>query len=177
MDQTTNAIRAARKSLSDVVAPALDPADPLAREQLALAADLLSFLEERVLDLHAMCRRRGQLSLGLADALVAAGAPETATPTTATLTTATAALRGVLDDPAAGTREVDARTDELDAALRRVVRGAGARAGQVREVVLRSARDWTAADRAWHLPLGFETAADEVPALTTVLAAAGRTAG
>ena len=42
-DHTDNNLRAAIKSLTDVVTPAVDPGDPMAREQLALVVAFLEF--------------------------------------------------------------------------------------------------------------------------------------
>ena len=38
-DVTDNGLRAAVKALTDVVAPSIDPTDPLAKEQLRLVVD------------------------------------------------------------------------------------------------------------------------------------------
>ena len=43
-----NDFRAAAKSLLDVVAPAIDPANPLARQQLKLVVDWLDFYRSRL---------------------------------------------------------------------------------------------------------------------------------
>ena len=86
MDHTDAALRAVVKTLRDVVAPALDPADPLAHEQLRLAVDYLEFLRGRFEWLHgrerfdlthhldmarAMCRIGGPVSARVATALAA----------------------------------------------------------------------------------------------------------
>lgn len=44
MDHSENTLRAAIKSLRDTVAPAVDPLDPQAVEQLRLTIDFLEFL-------------------------------------------------------------------------------------------------------------------------------------
>src|SRR4051812_7816939 len=76
-DYTDNALLASIKALNEVVMPAVDPADPLAREQLRLVTGFLEFLRVRVAHLHE--RRRfefqHQLALGrrlMPDAAVSA---------------------------------------------------------------------------------------------------------
>ena len=46
-DYTDNSFRASIKALEDVVAPALDPSNPLAAEQLRLVSGFLRFFQER----------------------------------------------------------------------------------------------------------------------------------
>ncbi|NDK91451.1 hypothetical protein GYA93_17985 [Gordonia desulfuricans] len=48
IDHSENALRAVIKSLRDVVAPAVDPGDPMAQEQLALSLGTLEFLHSRL---------------------------------------------------------------------------------------------------------------------------------
>src|SRR3954452_4273924 len=52
-----NALGAAIRALEEVVAPAIDPADPLAAEQLVLVIDSLRFLRERLDHLHDRARQ------------------------------------------------------------------------------------------------------------------------
>ena len=47
-DVTDNGLRAAVKALTDVVAPSIDPSDPLAKEQLRLVVDYLQFVRSRL---------------------------------------------------------------------------------------------------------------------------------
>ena len=44
MDHTANTLRAISKALTDVIAPAVDPKDPLANEQLRLVIDYVGCL-------------------------------------------------------------------------------------------------------------------------------------
>lgn len=52
IDHTENTLRAAQKALTDVVGPALDPADPLAAEQLRLVVEYLDFVRNRLDDIN-----------------------------------------------------------------------------------------------------------------------------
>lgn len=56
MDHCENTLRAAIKSLRDTVAPAVDPDDSQATEQLRLTIDFLEFLRTRIYDVHARHR-------------------------------------------------------------------------------------------------------------------------
>ena len=70
MDHVDNALRASIKALEEVVAPAVDPADPQAGEQLRLVIHTLGFLRERVDHIHARARFDLRHNLGLASALL-----------------------------------------------------------------------------------------------------------
>ena len=69
-DHSDNGLRAVIKALTDVIAPALDPTDPLAREQLRLAVDYLEFIRLRLDSLYGRERFELRHSLTLGDALL-----------------------------------------------------------------------------------------------------------
>src|SRR3954468_14028882 len=64
-----NALGASIRALEEVVTPALDPADPLAAEQLALVIDNLKFLRERLDFQHDRARFDLRHHLKLAQAI------------------------------------------------------------------------------------------------------------
>ena len=59
-DHSTNSLQAVIKSLSDIVGPAVDPADPLGQQQLALSVAYLGFLHSRLP--HLSARDRNELA-------------------------------------------------------------------------------------------------------------------
>ena len=74
-DHEENAIRAAIKALSQVVAPAVDPSNPLAVEQLRLVVQFLDFhLERRRLQGRFDWKELG-LNVAFGEAVLAALAP------------------------------------------------------------------------------------------------------
>lgn len=175
-DVTETGLRAVVKALTTVVAPALDPSDPLAKEQLKLAVDYIEFVRARLEHLYDRDRFELTHSLALARAVLPLGA---ASPSTST----SALLDGALREGAAELARVGANpvalksaAAALGAAVRELVReAAGFDAAQRRAIeaaVLRASDARIAFERAWYLPLGFDPAPHEVGALAEVLAAA-----
>ena len=159
MDHADNTLGAAIKALEEVIAPAVDPADPLAAEQLALVVHSLKFLRDRLDHLHDRARFDARHHLALAHSVAddaAACAPEGAR-----------ALAQAVESATAVTGSTDARTPELRtaaadlaAALRTVVREAAEADDDLRRRIERriveGTRERIEADRAWHLPQGFD---------------------
>jgi len=149
MDHSDNALRAAIKALEEVVAPAVDPADPQAAEQLALVIDSLRFLRDRLDHLHDRARFDLSHHLALAHA-VADGE----------LDAEIASAAAVYERPGARTPELRASTARLAAALRTLVRDAAtadeATRRRIERRIVEGERARIEADRAWHLPQGFD---------------------
>jgi hypothetical protein len=160
MDHVDNALRASIKALEEVVAPAVDPADPQAGEQLRLVIHTLGFLRERVDHIHARARFDLRHNLGLATALLE-DAPALRDP----IATGTA-LAASTDAP---TAELRAGAAEVAAAIRTVVRDADEDVRRRIELrVVAAAQQRIELERSWHLPQGF----DPDPASVLPLAAA-----
>ncbi len=170
-DHSDNGLRASIQALSDVVAPALDPTDEVAAQQLRFVIAFLEFHRER-LGL-ALDRDRFELrhDLALAERVIghAQGAGLD-----------TDALRAALD----GARDVDARfgirpgeVRESRAALESALTGAvreaehsdDPAARELEREVVRGARAELEAQRAWFLPHGFEVDPDSLPPLPVAL--------
>src|SRR5215211_3836511 len=113
MDHSDNALRAAIKALEEVVAPAVDPADPLAAEQLTLVIDSLRFLRERLDQLHDRARFELRHHLALAHAV--------ADDATGALDEEVEAATAVYERAGARTPELRASAAGLAAALRTLV--------------------------------------------------------
>lgn len=171
MDSIENDLRGVVKALDDVVLPALDPADPLAGEQLRLAINYLDFLRTR-LDFAAL-RRRFELrdNLAMAVALRAVGG----TPVEAVGEALDAAvadgehmLATPMDDAQAA-REAAAR---LAAAIRIVVREASYADNEARDrieqTVIGNFGDRIMFERAWYLPVGGDRRTSDVPSLQEI---------
>lgn len=165
-DRAATSLRAARKSLTDVVAPAVDLSDPLATEQLSLVADYLEFLRSRV-D-HIYERERFELAHHLAMARfvhdAAAGFSDLVAPLSAAISDAEHAGGSVA--------EMRAATANLTAAIRLAIRGAAALPEHVRSAIERhiveASGERIMLDRAWFLPYGFEPRPDEVSPLESI---------
>ena len=173
MDHTANTLRAISKALTDVIAPALDPKDPLASEQLRLVSDYVNFMRQR-LD-HLGERRRFELhqQVQIASALVGMMGAATAA-TQKALQTSLSEGRVVLALPGATTAQLTKATAALAGAIRRLVREAARFSVDARRPIERCVVDASATqimfERAWYLPLGFEPAAGEVTSLAELLA-------
>ncbi len=164
-----NDFRAAAKALMDVVAPAIDPSNPLARQQLKLVADWLDFYRSRLP--HAMDRERLELSVQLEMARAVAEAAPAA---------AAVSLRAAIDDAAAvqerlgprppRVREVTARLeDEISALVRRSVDFDAAARQRVERIVVDDTRHLLDAQRSWFLPQSIEPEPDAILPLDVAL--------
>lgn len=172
MDSVENDLRGVVKALEDVVLPALDPADPLAGEQLRLAINYLDFLRTR-LDFMAL-RRRFELSdnLAMAVALQAVGG----TPVKTVGEALDAAIRdgerllATSMDDAQAARDASAK---LAAAIRIVVREAASADEETRDRIEKTTidrfGDRIMFERAWYLPVGGDRQTDNVPTLEEIL--------
>jgi hypothetical protein len=172
MDHSDTTLRAAIKALEEVVAPAVDPGDPLAGQQLRLVIDALRFLRDRVDHLHDRERFEVRHHLRLARAV----APEAAAASPAAahaLREAIEAGDAILDRSDARTPELRAASAALAAELRSLVRdaaGAGADArSRIERLIVDGTRERIDADRAWHLPQGFDPDPGGVRPLEAVL--------
>ena len=171
-DHTENTLRTLSKALTDVIAPAVTKADPLANEQLRLVVDYVEFVRSR-LD-HFYGRERFDLRhhLGLATALAQMKAPCSAS-TAAALNEAIAAGRAAYDTVGVPTPELRGAAARLAAAVSTLVREAGSMDKAVREKierqVLAATDERIVFERAWYLPFGFDPAPGEVPPLASVL--------
>ena len=169
-DHTTIALRAAAKSLEEVVAPAVDSAHPLAGEQLALISRVLSFVEQRLGHQYPHDRFELLRHLELAESLADHDLPEAVTDA---LADAIDEASAVAAEPCARTEDMQAATARLTAAISALIRAAGASdadtAREVNRTVLAASRELVAAQRAWFAPQGFETDPSALPSLDSVL--------
>ena len=164
-----NDFRAAAKALLDVVAPAIDPQNPLARQQLKLVADWLDFYRSRLP--YNMDRERLELAVQLETArAIAIAAPAHAT----------SALRAAIDEAAAvherlgprppQVRAVTARLeDTISDVVRRSVDFDPAARREVERGVVMNTRHLLDAQRAWFLPQSIEPEPDAILPLDVAL--------
>lgn len=173
MDHSDTGIRAVIKSLNDVVAPAIDPGDPLAAEQLKLVTHYLEFLRSRLDYLHDRERFDVGHHLGIGRRILAEGAPED-DGAVACLAAALDAAVVRLDDPATTTRMLKADAAELAARIAAVVDRAPAFAPDLRRrielCVVDAMPERVAFERAWYVPLGLDPRPDTAPGLDHVCA-------
>lgn len=163
------------KALTDVVLPAVDPANRLAQEQGQLIVGMLHLMAQRLPLQYRYDRHELQHFLALADQLSAqaAGLPEAREALTAL---ADAAARGRATLAAAGIEPVqlEAANLALRAATGAVVSSTATAADEVAvraigAAVLAHAEAMLLRERAWVAPQGWEGPGSGLPALETLI--------
>lgn len=172
MDHSTNTLTAAMKSLSDGVRPAVDPADPLATQQLSLVTDYLGFLRGRLPYLHT----RARVELRAAQDLAAQLRPHVPAVDAEAVQPLEDALAVAADvHELAPLTVVESATAQILAVVREIVRAAPGAGPEVRRSVERAVFEdserMSGFYRSWYLPLGFDPYPGEVRALDDVIAA------
>jgi hypothetical protein len=167
-DVTDNDLRAAIKSLSDVIAPSIDPADPLAKEQVRLIVEYLEFLRCRFEFLNDRYRFELHHLLDMVSALRKCDVPYPAAITSA-LVEAVRAGEDAFRRAGTPVQELKRASEELAALVRAIVRGASVWDTSVRKrvetVVLEMSRERIIFERSWFFPMGYEPLRAEVPEL------------
>lgn len=179
-DYTDNALRASIKALDQVILPALDPADPLAGEQLRLVSGFLKFLRARLQYWHP--RQVFELEHYLTMAReIAADARILSIEVSARLDAAieNAAAVGRQSDPPLAS--IVAATAALASSIGGAARIAGNAEKELRQRVerrvLEGSERWVRMQRAWFLPQGFELHPADLPQLGELLSSPGPRAG
>lgn len=172
-DHTHNALAAMSKALRDIVAPAVDPTDPIAGEQLQSATRYLDFLAQRLDFLHDRQRFELDHAVRLAHSLSAPAAGVSASLADELATTATRGSE-LLSQRGADVPAMRAVVDQLAATMRELVRQAASASpdvvAEIEQTVLDGTEERILFERAWYLPLGFDHSPAEVPAVTDLLA-------
>lgn len=172
IDHSENTLRAAIKCLRDTVAPAVDPRDPQAIEQLRLTVDFLEFLRSRIYDIHGRHRYELARQIEVA-AAVAADAGRVSARAVQEIDDGLVEARRVYASPDAQTADLRAASRRLLGAVRGVVRTAREASVEVQEriaaAVVTHADPLVEMASAWYLPFGFEPRPQDVPELGQLL--------
>lgn len=181
-----HALRAAVKALAEVVAPAVNPDDALAVDQLRLVISWLQFHDMRRRDeprlAWATLRQRLALASQVRPVLDGAASSGPAVQgLAAALDRACSAARAVLEvpgeqghDPAGAWAQAAEELDALVcAAIEALDTGPEAARLALARVVLDQAGDSLMLQRAWFAPLGFEARPQAVPPLEALLSHTG----
>lgn len=167
------ALQAAMKALAEVVAPAVDPQDPLAVDQLRLVVSWLQFDATRRHQERALARAELALRIALAEAVqphLQSGPAQRADALDAALRQAHDAHRRT-DARSAHWRNAAEHLDTLvSEAVSAATTGPAADRAALADVVLRHAYDSLLIRRAWFAPLGFEARPDAVPMFEALVA-------
>lgn len=172
-EHADHALQAAVKALTEVVAPAVDPQDPLAVDQLRLVVSWLQFDLTRRHQERQLVQAELALRIALAQAVLpglAATQPQRA----AALGQALREARDVHGRTGAESAAWRAAADGLDAlvsdAVLAAAQGPVAARKLLADQVLQHAHDSLMIRRAWFAPLGFEARPDSVPAVEALFA-------
>ncbi len=155
MDRVDTALRGISKSLRDAVLPAVDPADPLAQDQLGLVVRYVDFLRDRIDLLHGRERAELRYQAGIA-AILLELAPEASA--AGCLAVLAEAARQALADPEQATSDIRDCRDQLGTATTKALRELGrtGKARAIRHAVLARSRTRITRERLWFQPLGFD---------------------
>lgn len=152
------------KSLSDIVAPAVDTTDKVASEQLQLVIATLKMVRDHVPLERRMVRRLLGDEIALADRIAATGVADR------DLVDAVAVARDALGDPECDTVDLDHVRSVLTSRTVSVIAAAGARGvDSLAQAVIGGTKVPLDRLRAWCLPSGFEPDPAQVAALQSVL--------
>jgi len=149
------------KALSEVVAPAVDPANRLAVEQLHLSIATIGLVQRGLPLAHARARRELVNALDLADAVATAGGHVGSTDD----------ARAALEEARASEADLDVVRKRLLAAIEAGVTasvGTKAETPVARAVIAASKAQFDLA-RAWGAPAGFEVERGALPSLESLL--------
>ncbi len=161
MDQTDVGLKSVVKALIDTVAPAIDPSDHLAKEQLRLAASYVDFVRQRLLLVHSRERYDLRHYLALAKQFLDLALPESSG-AVATLRSAAAAAGPLADDPSTPTAQVRASAMDLAHAVAGIVQAAHSEwasaelARRIDRAVLDATEDKLEMELLWYQPIGFD---------------------
>lgn len=167
-----NALRAAIRSMNEVIVPSLDPADPLAREQSALILQLLDFLRVRVPYVQQRDRAEVAIYHNLAAQLMhelAALLPDQLERVRDIL----AEAERVVADPVPAPHDLSRLADNLRTVLSDLVRASAEAPEPLRQkvesTVVRGSKPILDLQRSWFLPTGMVPRDSTLPELGDLL--------
>ncbi len=173
-DHNANTLLAAVKALTQVVAPSVDPRNPLAVEQLRLVSLYLDFHAKRLPQERRLAWKDLQLQAELtrqSAQLLQDARPDLAQRLQAPLKVADAQL-ALPVAPASQWQATHARLAEALADAIAQVQDTAALRDPLEALVLAHARGQLMLHRVWFLPFGFEARPDDLPALEELLSGA-----
>lgn len=173
-DHNDNSFRAAIKALGQVVAPAVDPSNPLAVEQLKLVIQFLELHVDRRQLQGRLDWRELELNVDFGAAVLKASGADSLQ-AAKDLSHWVALGQAYLGQPGPAVGERQRLSEAIATAISGVLAERNARDDGVQDqgverVVLEHARKHLDLKRSWFLPFGFESDAKRIPSISTVLA-------
>lgn len=161
-DYIDNSLLAMQKSLRDVILPAVDANDPLAREQLGLAIDYLGFLRQRLDFVVPRLWFEIDHYSELARTLIGLeGAQEHAARLRATLDRVSSTKARHRQTPASLREQADALIRDIDRLVEACCRAGSANLSAIEKAVVAASDVWVDLELSWYAPIG--VAATAVP--------------
>jgi hypothetical protein len=170
-DYTHNSLEAAIKSLEDVVAPSINPADPLAIEQLRLTVDYLRFIKDRLdflydrekFDLrhHLVMAKKLRPQVTSIAALKNEDMDTIISYSEALLKNNTAPVTDFRSATAALAHLICQRIQEVKEVDEKLVL-------EIEKIVLRQSKERINMERSWYAPLGFDPQSIDLQPLTEI---------
>lgn len=157
-------LRVVLKALREVVGPAVDPANQLAAEQLALSIMTLAMVQSRLPYIHAGSRQELSNAVTLATAVVNAAE-------TTKLHDQIATAQALLENPGSTLTDLENTRSKLLNAISSLVKETQdpVRRAAVSAAVIAASMPQFDLARAWSLPAGFELDPVEIRALEALL--------
>jgi hypothetical protein len=172
-DYTDNALLASIKALDNVVLPAVDPADPLASEQLRLVSGFLKFFRERLAYWPKRYTFELQHYQGLGQELLE-DASSVSAEVAKRLETALEGARVLQLEQGVDLHRVRGATAALSECISALARLAFTANPDLRRRVevkiMSGSKRWVDMQRSWFKTHGFELRPDELPEIATTLA-------
>lgn len=167
-----NLLRAARRSMQEMIVPAVGPENPLAREQAQLIVMALQFVEDRLPHLHSRDRAEMIAHADMAEAVLATARTEAERALLAELAPAIGEARRLQASAGASSVEMQMAGQKIAAAVSAAVRAARQSAPglsqRLRDAVAAGSRPIIDLQRAFFAPTGFDRGA-EVPSLEEMI--------
>ncbi len=157
-------LQVAIKALSDAIAPAVDPDDKMATEQLQLVIATLTMARERLPVERRMVRRLLEDDIALAERVAATVKDD------GSMSVCIEGAKAALADPELGTSELAEARSELTNETARMIREIGADGvARLAPIIVEGSRVQLSRLRAWCLPSGFEPDPEAIPPLDALL--------
>lgn len=168
-----NLLRAARRSMQEMIVPAVGPENPLAKEQAQLIVMALQFVEDRLPHLHSRDRAEMIAYADMAEAVLATAHIEAERALLADVPLAIGEARRLQASPGASSVEMQVAAQKIAAAVSAGVRAARQSTPELlqrlHDAVAAGSRPIIDLQRAFFAPTGFDRGAKQLPSLEEMI--------
>lgn len=168
-DPIDNDLKAMAKALRDVVAPAVDAANPIAQQQLKLVIEGLDFLQQRAPQVWRLAAFELSAQTALARQLLAVAPASSGAALAQALQAAETAHSVAQQGPPVVQQAVTGLEDAMAQLVRDAATMDAAPRQAIERLVVAGSRRWLVAQRAWYAPLSIEPDPAALPSLDDAL--------